>query len=182
MLLFLFINHFINICENLIFGNIPFRVLQSYHDRILDEEEFGVKERNFDRKSSTLLANSIANLEFKPSPIRRGTFDLLELLSLHESIHRVLRAYKDVAGMIHLMILIILSSDDVSLTKSHRGYLLLKRNFFFIFAIDLDIHMMDLYLINGITIILFVYLHLRSICLILQQSVVYEVDGFWIHI
>ncbi|GFH55258.1 hypothetical protein CTEN210_11734 [Chaetoceros tenuissimus] len=72
------------------------QILQSYHDRVLDEEEFGVvKEGNFDRTASTLLANSIANLEFKPSPIRRGTFDLLELLSLHESIHRVLRAYKD---------------------------------------------------------------------------------------
>ena len=59
----------------------------------LDEEEFGVeKEGNFDRTSSTLLANSIANLEFKPSSIRRGAFDLLEFLSLHESIHWVLRA------------------------------------------------------------------------------------------
>ena len=53
------------------------------------------KGGNFDRTASTLLANSIANLEFKPSPIRGRAFDLLELLSLHESIHRVLRAYKN---------------------------------------------------------------------------------------
>jgi hypothetical protein len=41
------------------------------------------------------LTNNMAMQDFISSPIRKGSFDLLQLLSLHESIHRVLRWYKD---------------------------------------------------------------------------------------
>jgi len=42
-----------------------------------------------------MLNNNMAMAEFAPSPLRKGNFDLLMLLSLHESVHRVLREYND---------------------------------------------------------------------------------------
>lgn len=45
----------------------------------------------FERNAMLYLTNNISMEDFVSSPIRKGTFDLLQLLSLHESVHRVLR-------------------------------------------------------------------------------------------
>jgi hypothetical protein len=42
-----------------------------------------------------ILENTMSLAEFAPSPLRKSTYDLLLLLSLHESIHRVLRDYRN---------------------------------------------------------------------------------------
>jgi hypothetical protein len=52
-------------------------------------------EHLYERTAMISLTNNMAMQDFISSPIRKGSFDLLQLLSLHESIHRVLRWYKD---------------------------------------------------------------------------------------
>lgn len=75
-------------------------VLPSYHKRLEDEIEYGTKkEGQFDREAMQLLANTIYVYDIENQPImshtRKSTFDLLQVLSLHESIHRVLRKNKE---------------------------------------------------------------------------------------
>lgn len=48
----------------------------------------------FDRTAMQILNNHMSMETFAPSPLRKGSYDLLILLSLHESIHRLLREYK----------------------------------------------------------------------------------------
>jgi len=55
-----------------------------------------VREYVYERNAAMILTNNMAMQEFVSSPIRKGSFDLLQLLSLHESIFRVLREYKDI--------------------------------------------------------------------------------------
>ena len=48
----------------------------------------------FDRYNAmVLLSNSISSDTFKSSPLRKGNFDLMLLLSTQESVHRVLKSY-----------------------------------------------------------------------------------------
>jgi hypothetical protein len=48
----------------------------------------------FDRNNAmVLLSNSMDYAEHSSSPLRKGTFDLMNLLSTQESIHRVLKEY-----------------------------------------------------------------------------------------
>lgn len=49
----------------------------------------------FDRNAQFMLQNSNAFNDLSSSPLRQGNFDLLMLLSTQESVHRVLRNYKD---------------------------------------------------------------------------------------
>lgn len=51
--------------------------------------------RAFDRVAMILLGNAIDFNEQASSPYRKGNFDLLLLLATQESIHRVLRAYRE---------------------------------------------------------------------------------------
>ena len=67
------------------------KVLPSY-DEYLQKK---VKSPTFERNAMQLLLNAFAMESRKSSPIRKGSYDLLLLLSLQESIHRVLREYRD---------------------------------------------------------------------------------------
>lgn len=49
----------------------------------------------FERCAQTLLNNAIAFDEWASSPLRKRNFDLLVLLATQESVHRVLRQYRD---------------------------------------------------------------------------------------
>ena len=49
----------------------------------------------FDRNAMTMLTNSMGNQDRDSSPLRRSNFDLLLLLCTQESIHRVLRSYRE---------------------------------------------------------------------------------------
>lgn len=49
----------------------------------------------FERSAQTLLNNAIAFDEWASSPLRKRNFDLLLLLATQESVHRVLRQYRD---------------------------------------------------------------------------------------
>jgi hypothetical protein len=49
----------------------------------------------FERSAQTLLNNAIAFEEWASSPLRKRNFDLLLLLATQESVHRVLRQYRD---------------------------------------------------------------------------------------
>jgi hypothetical protein len=53
------------------------------------------KTKAFDRTSMYLLSNSIEFGTVESSPYRKGNFDLLCLLATQESIHRVLRDYRE---------------------------------------------------------------------------------------
>jgi len=82
---------------------IDFDLIRTYNDQILETYEYRVKNKRkmrvdccFERNAMIILENNMAMAEFASSPIRKGTFDLLLLLSLHESIHRVLRYYQDI--------------------------------------------------------------------------------------
>lgn len=80
--------------------SLLYTVLPSYNERMRNEIETGIKkEGKFDRDAMILLANSVQIQDLENitmnSPIRKSTFDLLQLLTLHEAIHRVLRQYKD---------------------------------------------------------------------------------------
>jgi len=69
------------------------QILKSYENKVRDEK---VPSVTFERGAQMLLADTMSMERFAPSPLRKGTYDLLQLLSLHESIFRVLRGYKDV--------------------------------------------------------------------------------------
>ncbi len=49
----------------------------------------------FDRTAMLIMNHHMALAKVAPSPLRKGNFDLLQLLSLHEAVHRQLREYKD---------------------------------------------------------------------------------------
>jgi len=54
------------------------------------------KKRAFDRSAVMLMSNSIASDDRGSSPYRKGNFDLLVLLATQESVHRVLREYREI--------------------------------------------------------------------------------------
>ena len=71
-------------------------VLRSYDDTVRNEAKNNIaREKVFERNAMIILTDNMAMQGFVSSPIRKGNFDLLQLLSLHESIHRVLRDYKE---------------------------------------------------------------------------------------
>lgn len=81
---------------------IDLDLIRIANDQILPSYEENMKigrrsedERLYERTAMISLTNNMAMQDFISSPIRKGSFDLLQLLSLHESIHRVLRWYKD---------------------------------------------------------------------------------------
>lgn len=49
----------------------------------------------FDRTAMQILNHHMSMETFAPSALRKGNYDLLQLLSLHEAVHRQLREYKD---------------------------------------------------------------------------------------
>jgi hypothetical protein len=53
------------------------------------------KKAAFERNAMVFLSNTIHSLGQGSSPHRKGNFDLLILLATQESVHRVLRAYRD---------------------------------------------------------------------------------------
>lgn len=59
--------------------------------RMLDEME----AQSYDRNAMAYLTSSIAGQDRASSPFRRSNFDLLLLLCTQESVHRVLREYKE---------------------------------------------------------------------------------------
>jgi hypothetical protein len=97
------------------------QVLQSYYDNLassrdaecspgddsesggscVDTEHFAAafssdsRTGAFERCAQTLLNNAIAFDEWASSPLRKRNFDLLVLLATQESVHRVLRQYRD---------------------------------------------------------------------------------------
>lgn len=64
---------------------------------LLDSKQSASKKQatSFDRNAIIMIRNSIAFEEQESSPLRMGSFDLLMLLATHESIHRILRDYKE---------------------------------------------------------------------------------------
>lgn len=52
--------------------------------------------RAYDRNAMQMLSNSIVFDERSSSPYRKGSFDLLVLLATQESVHRVLRQYREI--------------------------------------------------------------------------------------
>jgi hypothetical protein len=70
-------------------------VMSIYETEVRDKtEDRGETESAFQRNAIVLFVNSVSLEPVKSSPIRQGSYDLLFLLSLHESILRVLRDYK----------------------------------------------------------------------------------------
>eukprot|EP00551_Chaetoceros_affinis_P005429 CAMPEP_0203666734 /NCGR_PEP_ID=MMETSP0090-20130426/3733_1 /ASSEMBLY_ACC=CAM_ASM_001088 /TAXON_ID=426623 /ORGANISM="Chaetoceros affinis, Strain CCMP159" /LENGTH=391 /DNA_ID=CAMNT_0050530711 /DNA_START=46 /DNA_END=1221 /DNA_ORIENTATION=- len=69
------------------------QILDSYDETVVG----GSTTKAFDRMAYTILMDKIAmdNAldKFNSSPFRKGSFDLLQLLSLQEAIHRTLREY-----------------------------------------------------------------------------------------
>ncbi len=63
--------------------------MDSYEETVVG----GSTNRAFDRTAYMILMNKISMDKFASSPFRRGSYDLLQLLSLQESIHRTLREY-----------------------------------------------------------------------------------------
>lgn len=71
------------------------QIMTIYEAEVGDKTEVsGETESAFQRNAIFLFVNSVSLEPFKSSPIRQGSYDLLFLLSLHESILRVLRDYK----------------------------------------------------------------------------------------
>lgn len=76
-------------------------ILESYNERLAsgrkaEEGDSGNKERAFDRTNAMmLLSNTIVSDTGGSSPYRKGNFDLLILLMTQESVHRVLRDYRE---------------------------------------------------------------------------------------
>jgi len=94
-------------------------ILESYHHRTKGHRAVEAKDASdsgtgaetlfkssardevaFERNAQFMLQNSNAFNDLASSPLRQGNFDLLMLLSTQESVHRVLRNYKD-AGREH---------------------------------------------------------------------------------
>jgi hypothetical protein len=74
-------------------------ILESYRNHVKaarDNDDSTAPTRTFDRNADFLISNTNA---FAPlghtSPLRKGSFDLLVLLATQESVHRVLRSYRD---------------------------------------------------------------------------------------
>jgi len=63
-------------------------------DDILSDAKDGFK-KGFDRKAMQMFANRIALEEVGSSSFRKGNFDLILLISLQESVHRVLQSYSE---------------------------------------------------------------------------------------
>lgn len=71
------------------------QIMSIYETEVRDKtEDRGETESAFQRNAIVLFVNSVSLEPVKSSPIRQGSYDLLFLLSLHESILRVLRDYK----------------------------------------------------------------------------------------
>jgi len=64
-------------------------ILDSYDETVMG----GSTAKAFERNAHILLINKLTMDKSASSPFRRGSFDLLQLLSLQEAIHRVLREY-----------------------------------------------------------------------------------------
>jgi hypothetical protein len=69
--------------------------LNSTECELLLNSQTNTKPASFDRNAIIMIRNSIAFEEQESSPLRMGSFDLLMLLATHESIHRILRDYKN---------------------------------------------------------------------------------------
>lgn len=73
-------------------------ILESYHDNVMDARDTNDEPSStFDRttNSLTMALGDFEDLDAKkPSPLRKGNFDLLILLATQESIHRLLREYQ----------------------------------------------------------------------------------------
>lgn len=75
-------------------------VIPSYEYKVKHKGNYKV-DTVFDRSTAMIALTSKMSMEtFAPNPLRKTTFDLLLLLALHESIHRVLREYRDSADEI----------------------------------------------------------------------------------
>lgn len=72
-------------------------ILDSYHEKASQQRsnETSTTETAYDRNSMFLLNNRISAEQNLSSPHRRANFDLLVLLATQESIHRVLREYRE---------------------------------------------------------------------------------------
>lgn len=73
-------------------------MVRTANDQILDSYEGttyadGKSIRAFDRNAYMILINNLTMAKSASSPFRKGSYDLLQLLSLQEAIHRVLRQY-----------------------------------------------------------------------------------------
>ena len=70
-------------------------VIPSYEYKVKHKGNYKV-DTVFDRSTAMIaLTSKMAMDTFAPNPLRKTTFDLLLLLALQESIHRVLREYRD---------------------------------------------------------------------------------------
>jgi len=63
----------------------------AYEDKVKTRHE----KKAYDRTAMLVLGNNIVHDGVASSPYRKGSFDLLGLLATQESIHRVLREYKE---------------------------------------------------------------------------------------
>jgi len=80
------------------------RILESYHDNAMDARENEDEDSSmispysekgtFDRTAMAMGDFGVFGAN-APSPLRKGNFDLLVLLATQESVHRVLREYKE---------------------------------------------------------------------------------------
>lgn len=66
-----------------------------YSDTSYEEKVKAQKKKAYDRTAMIVLGNNIVQDGREPSPYRKGSFDLLGLLATQESVHRVLREYKE---------------------------------------------------------------------------------------
>lgn len=82
------------------------KILQSYHDRVMDardaeDEESPLLTAPNLEKQTAYARDAMALADFgifsanAPSPLRKGNFDLTVLLITQESVHRVLRQYRE---------------------------------------------------------------------------------------
>jgi hypothetical protein len=79
-------------------GEDPFNCVDAEHfaSSLTNPNDGGAPPRGaFERSAQTLLNNAIAFDEWASSPLRKRNFDLLLLLATQESVHRVLRQYRD---------------------------------------------------------------------------------------
>jgi len=66
-----------------------------YADTSYEEKVKEQKKKAYDRTAMIVLGNNIVQDGRASSPYRKGSFDLLGLLATQESIHRVLREYRE---------------------------------------------------------------------------------------
>lgn len=73
-------------------------ILRSYKENVMDSRDGNTSSADITlgNKGLLMLRNNMAMNPLASSPLRKGTFDLLQLLVLHESVLRVLRMYKEI--------------------------------------------------------------------------------------